>query len=178
MMLMSQNIGVAQKPICTRRPTIFSTSRINTLSAETAQAILIVEALPISQLFSGRLAVQVLWKTVLYSIVVFVFKTLEEAIPLFSKHKGVMAVAQAMYQEVSWPLFVVLALWIIGGLFFKGQRHRDGIALGIIDDDGCGIGIQVGHSGVQVDINRKIGGGLGRRCALSWHIDVSDIAKI
>ena len=83
-----------------------------------AKAILIVEALPISQLFSGRLAVQVLWKTVLYSIVVFVFKALEEAIPLFLKHEGVIAVAQAMYQEVSWPLFVVLALWIIGGLFF------------------------------------------------------------
>lgn len=83
-----------------------------------AKAILVVEALPVSRLFLDRPAVQVLWKTILYSIVVLLFKTVEEAIPLLLKHESVMSAARAMYHEVSWPLFLVLALWIIGGLFF------------------------------------------------------------
>lgn len=81
-----------------------------------AKAILVVEALPMSRLFSGRLAVQALWKTLLYSIVVLLFKVLEEAISLASTHGGLMPAAKAIYREVSWPLFVVLALWIVGGL--------------------------------------------------------------
>lgn len=81
-----------------------------------AKAILIVDALPISRLFSGRRAIQILWKTILYSIVVLLFKVVEEAIPLVSKHGDLAFALKAMHHEVSWPLFVVLALWIIGGL--------------------------------------------------------------
>lgn len=81
-----------------------------------AKAILIVDALPISRLFSGRRAIQILWKTILYSIVVLLFKVVEEAIPLVSKHGDLASTLKAMHHEVSWPLFVVLALWIIGGL--------------------------------------------------------------
>ena len=81
-----------------------------------AKAILVVDALPMSGLFSGRRAVQILWKTILYSIVVLLFKVVEEAIPLVSKHGGVVSVVKAMYHEVSWPLFAVVSLWIIGGL--------------------------------------------------------------
>lgn len=81
-----------------------------------AKAILIVDALPISRLFSGRRAIQILWKTILYSIVVLLFKVVEEAIPLVSKHGDLASALKAMHHEVSWPLFVVLALWIIGGL--------------------------------------------------------------
>ena len=65
-----------------------------------AKGILVVEALPFSRLFSGRPTVQILWKT----------------IPLVSEHGGVISAARVMYHEVSWPLFAVLALWIIGGL--------------------------------------------------------------
>lgn len=81
-----------------------------------AKAILVVEALPIPRFFSGRLAVQVLWKTLLYSTVVLLFRVVEEIIPLASKHGGLAPAAKAMYNEVSWPLFGVIALWIIGGL--------------------------------------------------------------
>ena len=81
-----------------------------------AKGILVVEALPFSRLFSGRPTVQILWKTVLYSIVVLLFKVVEETIPLVSEHGGVVSAARVMYHEVSWPLLAVLALWIIGGL--------------------------------------------------------------
>ena len=81
-----------------------------------AKAILVIEALPIPRFFSGRLAVQILWKTILYGVVVLLFKAVEEIIPLASKHGGLVFAARAMYSEVSWPLFGVMALWIIGGL--------------------------------------------------------------
>lgn len=81
-----------------------------------AKAILIVDALPISRLFSGRRAIQILWKTILYSIVVLLFKLVEETIPLVSKHGDLASALKVMDHEVSWPLFVVVALWIIGGL--------------------------------------------------------------
>jgi hypothetical protein len=81
-----------------------------------AKAILVVEALPIARRFSGRRVVQVLWKTLLYGIVVLLFRVVEELIPLVSKHGGLVPAAKAMYHEVSWPLFGVLALWILSGL--------------------------------------------------------------
>lgn len=81
-----------------------------------AKAILVVEALPITTLFSRRRAWQLLWKTLLYGMVVLLFRVVEEMIPLASKHGGVVSGAKAMYREVAWPLFGVLALWILGGL--------------------------------------------------------------
>jgi hypothetical protein len=82
-----------------------------------AKAILLVEALPVARLFSGRLIHQVLWKTLLYSLVALAFRLVEELVPLVSKHGSVAAGARAMLEEVSWPLFAVIAAWIVGGLF-------------------------------------------------------------
>lgn len=82
-----------------------------------AKAILVVEALPIARLFSGRRVVQVLWKTLLFAAVALLFRFVEEIIPLASKHGGLVAATKAMCSEISWPLFGVLALWILGGLF-------------------------------------------------------------
>ncbi len=82
-----------------------------------AKAILLVEALPICRLFSGRLMMQVLWKTLLFGAVALLFRFVEEIIPFISKHDDVVAATKAMYGEISWPLFWVFALWILGGLF-------------------------------------------------------------
>jgi hypothetical protein len=82
-----------------------------------AKAILLVEALPVARLFSGRLIHQVLWKTLLYGLVALAFRFVEELIPLVSKRGGVAAGARAMLDEVSWPLFAVIAAWMLGGLF-------------------------------------------------------------
>ena len=81
-----------------------------------AKAILIVEALPMSRKFSGRLAVKVLWKTVLYSIMILFIRLLEDYIPLISKHGGLVSAAKALYSETSWPLFIIVELWIFAGL--------------------------------------------------------------
>jgi hypothetical protein len=81
-----------------------------------AKAILVVEALPLSRLFPGRRAIQILWKTLLYSLVVLVFRVVDEAIPMVSKHGGLLSAGKAMVDEVSWPLFVVVTLWVFFGL--------------------------------------------------------------
>jgi len=82
-----------------------------------AKAILVVEALPISRLSSSSRISQVIWKTLLYGVMALLFRFLEELIPLVSRHGGLVSAIQAMFAEVSWPLFTVLALWTFGGLF-------------------------------------------------------------
>lgn len=82
-----------------------------------AKAVLIVEALPIARLSSNRRILQILWKTLLYGVVALLFRFVEELIPLLSKHGGLVSAIKAMRGEVSWALFAVLALWILGGLF-------------------------------------------------------------
>ena len=82
-----------------------------------AKAILVVEALPLSRrLSSKRAIVRILWKTLLFGTVVLLFRFVEELIELASKHGGVVAATQVMFREISWPLFGVLALWVLGGL--------------------------------------------------------------
>jgi len=82
-----------------------------------AKAILIVEALPMAKRFSRRLLVQVLWKTLLYSAMVLLFRVAEDVIPLAWKHGSLRAGFAAMSSDISWPLFFVLTLWVVGGLF-------------------------------------------------------------
>jgi hypothetical protein len=81
-----------------------------------AKAILVVEALPISRRFASKRAMHILWKTLLFGTVALLFRFLEEIIELASKHGGVGAATKVMFREIVWPLFGVLALWVLGGL--------------------------------------------------------------
>lgn len=81
-----------------------------------AKAILLVEALPIARLFSGRRVNQILWKTMLFTLVVLLFRFVEEILSLSSDHGGVVTAAKVWFHEISWPVFGVLTLWIFGGL--------------------------------------------------------------
>lgn len=82
-----------------------------------AKGILLVDMLPIARQFPGRLIYQILWKTLLYGMMVLLLRFVEELIPLISKHGGLDSAMRAMLSEVDWPLFAVLGLWILGGLF-------------------------------------------------------------
>ena len=81
-----------------------------------AKAILVVEALPISRRFARHRALHLLWKTLLFGTVALLFRFVEELIELASKHGGVVAATKVIVHEISWPLFWVLALWVLGGL--------------------------------------------------------------
>jgi hypothetical protein len=81
-----------------------------------AKAILVVEALPIASWASRSGIVRILWKTLLYGIVVLLFRLVEELIHVASKHGGLAAGAKALVGEVAWPLFGVVTLWTLAGL--------------------------------------------------------------
>jgi len=82
-----------------------------------AKAILVVEALPISRVFSRQLWFHVLWKTLLFNVVVLVFRFIEELIPLISKHEGLLTAVGRLHRETVWPQFWVLQLWLFCALF-------------------------------------------------------------
>ena len=81
-----------------------------------AKAILVAEALPIARHVSGPGAARILWKTFVFGAVVLLFRLVEELVPLAARHGGLPAGARAMAHEVSWPLFWVMTLWVLGGL--------------------------------------------------------------
>lgn len=81
-----------------------------------AKAILLVEALPIARMFTGTRIFNILWKSVLFASVALLFRIVEEIIPLISKHGGILAATDALVNEISWPIFWISALWILGGL--------------------------------------------------------------
>lgn len=81
-----------------------------------AKAIMLVEALPVARLFSNRRVFQILWKTLLFTLVALLFRYVEEIIPLVSKYGSVVAATKALFDETAWPVYVVMALWILGGL--------------------------------------------------------------
>jgi hypothetical protein len=82
-----------------------------------AKAILVVEALPIARLFSGRLWFHVIWKTLLFNVVVLIFRYVEEIIPLVRKHGDLLAATEELFREISWPQFGVFHLWLFCALF-------------------------------------------------------------
>ena len=82
-----------------------------------AKSVLIVQALPIARLFSSRRISNILWKTLLYSVVALLFRLVEELIPHVSKHGEMLSAIRATIGAISWPLFAVLTLWMICGLF-------------------------------------------------------------
>ena len=82
-----------------------------------AKAILIVEALPIARLFSSRMWFHVFWKTLLFNVVVLIFRFMEEVIPLIWKHGDLLTAVAQLYREISWPQFAVFHLWLFCALF-------------------------------------------------------------
>ena len=81
-----------------------------------AKAIPLVEALPFGRRVARHRFLPLLWKTLLFGTVALLFRLVEELIELASKHGGVVAATQVLFHEISWPLFWVLALWVLGGL--------------------------------------------------------------
>lgn len=81
-----------------------------------AKAVLVAKVVPIPPSVRKRGILRILYNTFLFGLVVLLFKALEEFIPLISKHGSIESAAGVMVQEISWPLFTVVSLWIAGGL--------------------------------------------------------------
>jgi hypothetical protein len=70
------------------------------------KAILIADATPLSLYFSRkRLIYNIIWRTVLYTLIVLIFQILEEFIPLFSKYKSISMAFSQFREEVNWLRF-------------------------------------------------------------------------
>ena len=79
-----------------------------------AKAVLIVDKLRFTNLFAGKpIIISVLWKTVIYSVFCFVFRFIEELIPLVSKHNGFGTAVERVFSEISWPHFWALQIWLV-----------------------------------------------------------------
>ena len=79
-----------------------------------AKAILIIDATPAGRMFrDSRLMYHIMWKTIVYSCLVAIFRYAEELIPLWSKHGSFTGANQALIDEVSWPHFLAIQLWLL-----------------------------------------------------------------
>jgi hypothetical protein len=82
-----------------------------------AKAVLVADKLPFINLFSGKpLILGMLWKTAIYGVLCFVFRCIEELIPLLSKHEGLSTATEHLISEVSWPYFWALQIWLMVAL--------------------------------------------------------------
>jgi len=82
-----------------------------------SKAILVVEKLSIARLFSGRMLYHILWKTLLFNAVSLLFRFIEEFVPLLAKHNSLITAATHLIDEVPWPRFWVLQMWLCSSLF-------------------------------------------------------------
>jgi hypothetical protein len=81
-----------------------------------AKTILVAEKLPIARLFSRTMLYNILWKTLLFGAVSGLFRFREELMPLIAKHHGLVTAAAHLFEEVSWPHFWVLQMWLYASL--------------------------------------------------------------
>lgn len=79
-----------------------------------AKAILIADKLPWTGRFAGNpLLVGAVWRTMLYALFCLAFRLIEELVPLIVKHGGVMLAFENYIDEVSWPHFWTLQIWLL-----------------------------------------------------------------
>ena len=79
-----------------------------------AKAVLIADKLPFINLFLGKpLILSIVWKTAIYGFLCFVFRCIEELIPLLSKHEALGTAAGHLISNVSWPHFWALQIWLL-----------------------------------------------------------------
>jgi hypothetical protein len=82
-----------------------------------AKAVLIADKLPFINLFATKpLMFNILWKTLNYSILFLVFRYIEEIIPLVSKYGSLGGASEHLIEEVSWPHFWAIQIWLIVSL--------------------------------------------------------------
>ncbi|HSO08215.1 MAG TPA: hypothetical protein VLW45_13315 [Pelomicrobium sp.] len=78
-----------------------------------AKAVLIADALPVTRRFARQAPlVSIVWKSLVYGLIVLAFRYLEELIPLW-RHSGDLAAAhRQLLAETSWPHFWAVSLWM------------------------------------------------------------------
>lgn len=99
--------------------TAISASVATVMALIAAKAILIADEIPWSAGFSGKpLLVTVLWKAATYAVLCLALRLVEELVPLVIKYGGVWLGTQHFVEEVSWPHFWAVQIWLFVALVF------------------------------------------------------------
>ncbi len=78
-----------------------------------AKAVLIADALPLTNRFVRRpRLVSIVWKSLVYGLIVLAFRYLEELIPLWRESGALIASHRRLLAETSWPHFWAVSLWM------------------------------------------------------------------
>jgi hypothetical protein len=88
-----------------------------------------MDSLSISKKFSAQpLVYEVLWKTLLYTILVLLFRIMEEFIPLWLKYGDFGTALDNFAEEISWPYvwatqIMLIAFITLYNVFAAMNRH-------------------------------------------------------
>lgn len=70
------------------------------------KAILIANNLPLLHWFrETRLVINVIWRTLIYVMLVILFQFLEELIPLVSRYGTILTTVEHLFEEINWQRF-------------------------------------------------------------------------
>lgn len=89
------------------------------------KVVLIVDTFPFVNKFPGKpLLYNVAWKTLIYFIAAFILRYAEHIIPLLRKHKDFMEANRYLVEEIVWPHFWLIMMWLTV-LFFVYCSMRE-----------------------------------------------------
>jgi hypothetical protein len=101
LMEMSYGITVADSAVATVGALIVS------------KAILIAGKLQFVKRFEAKpMLYNVLWKALIFSLFTFLFRLIEELIPLFSKYGSLGRAGSHLFEEIVWPQFWAIQIWL------------------------------------------------------------------
>jgi hypothetical protein len=82
-----------------------------------AKAILIAEKLPFMKTLEGKPLLHiVLWKTLIFSLFTFLFRLVEELVPLLAKHGSFGSAVSHLFEEIVWPRFLATQILLFMAL--------------------------------------------------------------
>jgi hypothetical protein len=84
------------------------------LALVVGKVILIADHLPFINKFPNKpLIYNILWKTFIYMIAVFIARYLEHFIPAFREHWDIVEAHQHLLREFAWRRFVAIQIWLM-----------------------------------------------------------------
>jgi len=81
-----------------------------------AKSFLVVESLPLARWFRGMMIVNVIWRSILFGVVVMIFRILEEVVANHLKHEQSKSLDELAAQFLS-PMTLVEMGWILIAMF-------------------------------------------------------------
>jgi hypothetical protein len=103
--------------------TTFMVATIGSLVA--AKVVVLADLLPFINRFPGRpLIYNIVWKTTVYFLAAFVVRYLEEFIHFCRAHGTVLGANRHLLDEVVWPHFWAIQLWLTVSLLMYCTMHE------------------------------------------------------